>query len=137
MTLKFKRRLKRTSIVVVILFVLITRFFAFSVLGEPFFGETTTNLFSAKEKPKQLSEGDLRLLKSHIYPITTDALKNDSSEFIFLNEKLKKAEVIGLGEATHGTKEFFELKSRVFKYLVQNQNVKLLALKLILQLVMI
>ena len=29
----------------------------------------------------------------------------------FVNEKLKKAEVIGLGEATHGTKEFFELKS--------------------------
>ena len=129
MTLKFKRRLKRTSIVVVILFVLITRFFAFSVLGEPFFGETITNLFSAKEKPKQLSEGDLRLLKSHIYPITTDALKNDSSEFIFLNEKLKKAEVIGLGEATHGTKEFFELKSRVFKYLVQNQNVKLFGIE--------
>jgi erythromycin esterase len=129
MTLKFKRRLKRTSIVVVILFVLITRFFAFSVLGEPFFGETITNLFSAKEKPKQLSEGDLRLLKSHIYPITTDALKNDSSEFIFLNEKLKKAEIIGLGEATHGTKEFFELKSRVFKYLVQNQNVKLFGIE--------
>ena len=129
MTPKFKRRLKRTSIVVVILFVLITRFFAFSVLGEPFFGETITNLFSAKEKPKQLSEGDLRLLKSHIYPITKNALKNDSSECIFLNEKLKKAEVIGLGEATHGTKEFFELKSRVFKYLVQNQNVKLFGIE--------
>ena len=129
MTPKFKRRLKRTSIVVVILFVLITRFFAFSVLGEPFFGETITNLFSAKEKPKQLSEGDLRLLKSHIYPITKNALKNDSSEFIFLIEKLKKAEVIGLGEATHGTKEFFELKSRVFKYLVQKQNVKLFGIE--------
>ena len=28
-----------------------------------------TNLFTEKDKPKQLSEGDLRLLKNHIYPI--------------------------------------------------------------------
>jgi predicted PurR-regulated permease PerM len=83
MTLKFKRRLKRTSIVVVILFVLITRFFAFSVLGEPFFGETITNLFSAKEKPKQLSEGDLRLLKSHIYPIIRMLLKTIAQNLFF------------------------------------------------------
>ncbi len=109
--------------------IIVTRIFASSVLGHPFFGDSITNLFIKKEKIKQLSEGDLRLLKSHIYPIAKDALKNDSSEFVFLNEKLKKAEVIGLGEATHGTKEFFELKSSVFKYLVQNQNVKLFGIE--------
>ena len=81
MTPKFKRRFKRTSIVVVILFVLITRFFASSVLGEPFFGETITNLFSAKEKPVLLSQGDLGMLKSAINPITIEYAINDNFQF--------------------------------------------------------
>jgi len=129
MTPKFKRRLKRTSILVVILFALITRFFASSVLGEPFFGKTLTNLFSAKEKPVLLSQEDLGMLKSVIHPITIENAKNDSLQFDFLNEKLKNIEVIGLGEATHGTKEFFELKNKMFKYLVENQDVKLFGIE--------
>ena len=129
MTPKFKRRLKRTSIAVVILFALITRFFASSVLGEPFFGETLTNLFSTKEKPVLLSQGDLGLLKSVIHPIKIENAKNDSLQFDFLNEKLKNVDVIGLGEATHGTKEFFELKNIMFKYLVEKQDVKLFGIE--------
>ena len=129
MTPKFKRRLKRTSIVVVILLASITRFFAFSVLGEPFFGETLTNLFSTKEKPILLSEGDLGMLKRAIHPISIENAKNDSLQFDFLNEKLKEVEVIGLGEATHGTKEFFELKNKMFKYLVEKQAVRLFGIE--------
>ena len=113
MTPKFKKRLQRISILVVVLFVLITRFFANSVLGEPFFGETLTNLFSTKEKPVLLSQGDLGMLKSAIHPIKIENAKNDSLQFDFLNEKLKNVDVIGLGEATHGTKEFFELKNKM------------------------
>ena len=129
MTPKFKKRLQRISILVVVLFVLITRFFANSVLGEPFFGETLTNLFSAKEKQALLSPGDLGLLKSVIHPITIENTKNDSLQFDFLNKKLKDVDVIGLGEATHGTKEFFELKTKMFKYLVEKQDVKLFGIE--------
>lgn len=35
--------------------------------------------------------------------------------------------IVGFGEATHGTKEFFELKHRFFKYLVENKNYKAIA----------
>lgn len=129
MTPKFKRRLKRTSIGVLILFLLITRFFASSVLGEPFFGETLTNLFSAHEQPNLLSQEDLGMLKSVINPIRIDNALNDSLQFDFLNEKLKNIEVIGLGEATHGTKEFFELKNKIFKYLVEHHDVKLFGIE--------
>jgi erythromycin esterase len=129
MTPKFKKRLQRISILVVVLFVLITRFFANSVLGEPFFGEILTNLFSAKEKQALLSPGDLGLLKSVIHPITIENTKNDSLQFDFLNKKLKDVDVIGLGEATHGTKEFFELKTKMFKYLVEKQDVKLFGIE--------
>lgn len=37
---------------------------------------------------------------------------------------LGNAKIVGLGEATHGTKEFFQLKHRIFKYLVENYGFK-------------
>ena len=47
----------------------------------------------------------------------------------FLNNLIdwNKYSVIGLGEAAHGAKNFFELKHRLFKYLVENHNYKVLA----------
>jgi hypothetical protein len=106
MTPRLRDILIRSSIVLVTLLALITRFFASSVLGEPFFGETITNLLSAKEKPVLLSQEDVRIVKSVIHPLTIDTTINHRLQFDFLNDKLKNIEVIGLGEATHGTKEF-------------------------------
>ena len=40
---------------------------------------------------------------------------------------LSDCKVVGLGEATHGTKEFFQLKHRIFKYLVENYNYTIFA----------
>ena len=47
----------------------------------------------------------------------------------FLNNLIdwNKYSVIGLGEAAHDAKNFFELKHRLFKYLVENHNYKVLA----------
>ena len=36
------------------------------------------------------------------------------------------AQIIGLGEDSHGVKEFFELKQRIFRYLVKNHNCRAL-----------
>lgn len=36
-------------------------------------------------------------------------------------------EIIGIGEATHGTKEFFELKHSLLRFLVENYDFKILA----------
>lgn len=38
---------------------------------------------------------------------------------------LGNSRIVGLGEATHGTKEFFQLKHRIFRYLVENHNYKI------------
>ena len=129
MTPRFRDILIRSSIVLVTLLALITRFFASSVLGEPFFGETITNLLSAKEKPVLLSQEDVRIVKSVIHPLTIDTTINHRLQFDFLDDKLKNIEVIGLGEATHGTKEFFELKNLMFTYLVEKQDVKLFGIE--------
>lgn len=42
-------------------------------------------------------------------------------------DDLKQARVVGLGEATHGTREFFEMKHRIFKYLVEKHGFKAFA----------
>ncbi len=39
-------------------------------------------------------------------------------------EKFKYASIFGFGEATHDGKEFFDIKAKYFKYLVEHQDVK-------------
>jgi erythromycin esterase len=50
--------------------------------------------------------------------------KNDTLDNIFKNVR-----IFGFGEATHGTKEFFDLKIKFFKYLVKNHGVKNFAIE--------
>ena len=38
--------------------------------------------------------------------------------------KFSDAKIFGFGETTHQGKEFFDIKAKFFKYLVENQNVK-------------
>ncbi len=115
-------------IIILLLGTLITRIFAMAVLGEPFFGDTLTSIFSKKEKEVSLDEQSLSKLKTLIHTIQSTT-KVDTAELSFLDDKIKNAEVIGLGEATHGTKEFFELKAKLFKYLVVKHNVKLFGIE--------
>lgn len=50
-----------------------------------------------------------------------------SDQFIKELKNWHNYEVIGLGESAHGAREFFELKHRLFKYLVENEEFKVLA----------
>ena len=52
-----------------------------------------------------------------IYPLTPNQT-NDLDELIPLEALLKERKVVGMGEATHGTKEFFNMKAKMFKFLV-------------------
>lgn len=47
-----------------------------------------------------------------------------------LSPVLKNKKIIGLGDATHGTKEFFVLKNRIIEYLIKNENCTAIALEL-------
>lgn len=42
-------------------------------------------------------------------------------------DPLADKNVVGLGEATHGTAEFFDAKHRIFRYLVENHGYKVFA----------
>ena len=54
---------------------------------------------------------------------------NPDSEMIIFNQKKSdkfvNAKVYGFGEASHNTKEFFDLKAKFFKHLVKTQGVKI------------
>ncbi|OOV27616.1 erythromycin esterase [Flavobacterium sp. LM5] len=54
------------------------------------------------------------------YPDTNLTIFNDN-----IPQKFADAKIFGFGETTHQGKEFFDLKAKFFKYLVQNQNVKI------------
>ena len=43
-----------------------------------------------------------------------------SNEDLVSLSYLSNCKIVGLGEATHGTKEFFQLKHRIFQYLVES-----------------
>ncbi|MFY0482783.1 erythromycin esterase family protein [Flavobacterium sp. PLA-1-15] len=62
--------------------------------------------------------------------LTDTDFKNDLA---FSKERLHanfiNAQVFGFGEATHHSKEFFEVKSKFFKYLVLHQDVKVFVLE--------
>lgn len=92
--------------------------------------------FSCSKKPTgpeediqhfELSEDEEKLvfeLNKIIFPLAgASPYLNNSDLSVF--DQFSNAQVIGLGEATHGTKEFFQMKHRIFKYLVENYGYKI------------
>src|SRR5689334_9368657 len=65
--------------------------------------------------------GDLKPLEQAPGNWTNDQLK-------FLDNYHNIA-ILGLGEATHGTSEFFKSKHRIFKYMVENHGYKVFAIE--------
>lgn len=65
-------------------------------------------------------------LEHEIYPLTENPLKWKNNDLGFLDSIADKS-IVALGEATHGTAEFFNAKHRIFKYLVEKHNFKIFA----------
>ena len=55
-------------------------------------------------------------------PFTTDAPGSGFDDLAEIGSIVGSARVVALGEATHGTREFFRMKHRVFEYLVERQG---------------
>lgn len=63
-------------------------------------------------------------LNQTIIPIATFQPDSNFQDINFLKETLKNKDIIGLGEATHGTHEFFNFKDRLIRFLVTNLDFK-------------
>ena len=53
---------------------------------------------------------------------TCDPTSNNFDDLNSLGNLIKDKQLIGLGESTHGTKEFLQMKHRIFKYLVMEHG---------------
>ena len=71
---------------------------------------------------EQQEERDVTWLKQNAVPFRTDAPGGDLSDLAPLKGMVGSARIVSLGEATHGTREFFRMKHRVLEYLVEEMG---------------
>lgn len=75
--------------------------------------------------PASVHEG----LRDATTPLATTDPTTDAADLAPVGERLADADVVGLGEATHGTREFFELKHRLLRHLVVEYGVRAFAME--------
>ena len=93
-------------------------------------GEVVTSLPIARE----VREDEIGWLVRHAVPLHTvdppapDAV-SDFSDLAAVGRIVGDAQVVALGESTHGTSEFFRLKHRVLEYLVREHGFRVFAIE--------
>lgn len=73
--------------------------------------------------------GEIPLSTEDVIPIRQLQMDDDYTDLLALQPVFSGCCVIALGEATHGTKEFFQCKHRLLAFLVQEMGVRLFALE--------
>lgn len=66
-------------------------------------------------------------IRSHAVPLATADPGKDLGDLTPLAPWMAGARVVGLGEATHGGREAFRMKHRIFRYLVETRGFRALA----------
>ncbi|HET7232042.1 MAG TPA: erythromycin esterase family protein [Longimicrobium sp.] len=61
-------------------------------------------------------------LKANAIPFNTSQAGGPNADLMPLKNIVGSARIVSLGEATHGTREFFEMKHRVFEFLVREMG---------------
>ncbi len=95
-------------------------------------GFTCLIIYSCSEDPEKIgptsqsSDVFTDILEMELNPLSSDPLNWSDIEMSFLDPLANKS-IVALGEATHGTAEFFNAKHRIFKYLVENHGFKIFA----------
>ncbi len=74
-------------------------------------------------------DGIARQIKKDAWPIATAGADADARDLEPLSGPLDDARIVGLGEATHGAREFFSLKDRIFRFLVQKKGFTVFAIE--------
>lgn len=71
----------------------------------------------------------VKAINSKLIPIKSVEVTNDFSDLEKLKVILKDKRIVGLGEATHGTHEFFTFKHRMLEFLVKEMGFKTFAIE--------
>ncbi|MFJ2776476.1 erythromycin esterase family protein [Kitasatospora sp. NPDC087315] len=75
-------------------------------------------------------QGPVRALERAAHPLRSTEPGTDTADLRPLGAMIGGAKVVGLGEATHGSHEFFAMKERVFRYLVEERGFTTFALEM-------
>jgi erythromycin esterase len=76
----------------------------------------------AEEPAVQVDPQIVAWLKSNCVPFSTSKPGSSSEDLMPLKNIVGSARIVALGEATHGTKEFFEMKHRILQFLVEEMG---------------
>lgn len=68
-------------------------------------------------------------LEGEAIPFATSDPTGDLSDLAFLRDLVGDAHVVSLGEGTHGTREFFRMKHRILRYLVEEMGFEAFAIE--------
>jgi len=68
-------------------------------------------------------------LKQNAYPFHTSKAGSGFNDLMPLKSMIGNARIVALGEATHGTKEFFEMKHRLLEFLVKEMGFNTFAIE--------
>jgi erythromycin esterase len=68
-------------------------------------------------------------LRTRSVIIPTLALDADADQFAAIGAAIGNARIVGMGEGSHGSSEFFAFKNRLFKYLVERKGFTVLAME--------
>jgi len=88
--------------------------------------ETPNNPASTVESPP-IDQRLITQLNNTLVPLSYTNPLIWTAEDLSYFDKLADKKIVGLGEATHGTSEFFKAKFKIFKYLVEHHNYKVFA----------
>lgn len=68
-------------------------------------------------------------LKENLIPLETVEATKGFEDMKALKEILKDKQIVAMGEATHGTREFFQMKHRMFTFLVEEMGYRVFAIE--------
>ncbi|MFJ1840918.1 MULTISPECIES: erythromycin esterase family protein [unclassified Streptomyces] len=75
-------------------------------------------------------QNPVRALERAAHPLRSTEPGGNTADLRALDAMIGDADVVGLGEATHGSHEFFTMKERVFRHLVEKKGFTTFALEL-------
>lgn len=68
-------------------------------------------------------------LEANVHPFAGSHLSLPHGDIEFLREIVGDARIVSLGEGTHGTRDFFEMKARILRFLVEEMGFNTFAIE--------
>ncbi len=96
----------------------------------PLTGDRTVELVARKIAPAGPAPREVvDWMRAHAVPLATTEAGHGFADLAPLKQMIGDARIVSVGEATHGTREFFQLKHRIFEYLATELGFTIFAIE--------